>query len=136
MTATYIFDKVTEIKEKFKNFFNHKKKLAALKNFAQVAPFRHRNYLVLIEKCLDDGFLEDKDADYLGYLIGRYEVNYLDWSMKTRWLRAQLGIPLNKVTRPRPQQMTIFDFDKKKPAPAVPLEILAAQQNASYSRRV
>lgn len=137
MSTTYIFDKVKDITEKFKNYFQHRKKIRALKNYAQVAAFKDKRELNLIEGCLDKGFLSDKASDFLGELLDNYKINYLDWSFRTRWLKTQMremGKGVNAA--PKPIQTTIFDFDKVR-TPHVPLEVLAAQQaNGQMGRRV
>lgn len=130
-----IFDKVIELKEKFKSYYQHRKKLRALKNYSQVAPFMDQKKLVLIEGCLNEGFLTDAGTTFLGELLDNYKVNYLDWSYKTRWLKKtmrEMGKGVNRAA-PGPIQTTIFDYKMGK-LPEVPVEILA-NQPAAQTRR-
>jgi len=108
-----LFDKVSELSDKFKSLFIQKKKVASLENFSSVAPFEHKTYLTLIKRCMGDGFLGEKESDFLNYMLDRYEVNFLEWSHKTKWLKKEMAriaeenYKVNKV-----EQMT-FNFDKK-----------------------
>lgn len=112
MPSQYLFDKVSDLKDKLKNFFTHKKKLKALNTYSEVVPFQHRDYLKLIKKCMADGFLGDKEAEFLCYLLEKYELNYLDWSHKTKWLKEEMNRLERQYNKPRPVQGTFFDLDK------------------------
>lgn len=132
---TNIFDKVIELKEKFKSYYQHRKKLRALKNYSQVAPFMDQKKLTLIEGCLNEGFLIPSGAKFLDEILDGYKVNYLDWTYKTRWLKTtmrEMGKGVNNPN-PRPVQMSIFDYTKGK-LPDVPVEILG-NQPAAQARR-
>lgn len=137
MSTLYLFDKVFELKEKFKKFFTHKKKMQALDNYSSVVPFQHKDYLLLIKKCMNDGFLGEKEADFLTYMLEKYEVNFLDWSHKTRWLKGEMARLAAKYQEPQPVQTFMFDFDKlQQPMSAhVPFELLAQQQKQKMARR-
>jgi hypothetical protein len=130
-----IFDKVLELKEKFKSYYQHRKKLRALKNYSQVAPFMDQKKLVLIEGCLNEGFLTEAGTTFLGELLDNYKVNYLDWSYKTRWLKntmREMGKGVNRRA-PGPIQTTIFDYKMGK-LPEVTLEIMPTEQPAQARR--
>ena len=135
MSNTYLFDKVSELREKFSTLFKHKKKLKALENYSNAAPFQHKKYLHLIKTCMDDGFLQDKEADFLDHMLKKYEVNFLDWSHKTRWLKNEI----KKMASERVEethQYTFFDLNKKKEESySVPLELLANQHKHNASGR-
>lgn len=137
MSNTYLFDKIFELKEKFKNFFTHKKKMQALDNYSSVVPFQHKDYLLLIKKCMNDGFLGEKEADFLTYMLEKYEVNFLDWSHKTRWLKGEMTRLAGKYQEPQAIQPFLFDFEKlQKPIAAnVPFELLAQHQKQQIARR-
>lgn len=135
MSNTYLFDKVSELREKFSCLFKHKKKLKALQNYSNVAPFQHKKYLHLIKTCMDDGFLQDKEADFLDHMLKKYEVNFLDWSHKTRWLKNEMKRIANEQKR-EVDQYTFFDLNKKKEETySVPLEILANQHQQQMAGR-
>lgn len=134
MSATYIFGKVSDLKEKFKKFFVIKKKVRALENFSECAPFEHREYLHLIQKCVNDGFPGEKEADFLDYMLERYEVNFLDWFHRTPWLKAKMATMSQQNKKPPAEQM-FFGFMQPKPS-YVPVEILGAQTTTSQGRHV
>ena len=138
MKSNEIFSKIFDLKEKFKKFFSHKKKLQALDNYSSVAPFQHKDYLLLIKKCMADGFLGEKEADFLTYMLEKYEINFLDWSHKTRWLKEEMKKLSEQYERPRAIQPFLFDFDKSEHSVGanVPFEILAQQQKQLLARRV
>lgn len=143
MDTSYIFDRLHELKDKFKRFFTQRKKLQSLKNFSEATDFEHKPYLKLIDKCMQDGFLGQKEDDFLGYLLDRYEINFLDWSHKTRWLKGEirrlsLRKPKKEAPAPearRPEQMFLFDIDAvKNNRVHIPTEILV-QKGMPFRRR-
>jgi hypothetical protein len=80
----------TNIKQKFSDYIKHRKQLKALRNYAQVAKFEHRGYIDLLSKCLNEAFLDDKEADFLCHMVDKYAVNVLDWSYRTPWLKGEM----------------------------------------------
>lgn len=137
MTTTYLFDKVSELSEKFKNFFQHKKKLQALDNYSEVVPFQHKGYLTLIKRCMGDGFLGEKEAEFLCYMLDKYELNYLDWSHKTKWLKGEMNRLAANYAQPVPVAQTFFDFSQLTAATPsnVPFELLAQHQKQQREGR-
>lgn len=133
MITSYIFDKVQDLKDKFKRFFVQRKKLQSLKNFSEATDFEHKPYLKLIDKCMQDGFLGEKEDDFLGYLLDRYEINFLDWSHKTKWLKGEMKrLSSSKAKRAPapeaalPKQLFLFDIDAvRNQTPHVPTELLS-----------
>jgi hypothetical protein len=131
MKKEYFFEKITDLKTRFKSFFQHRKKIAALENFTENASFPHRNYLTLIKGCMTDGFLEDKEADFLDHMLNKYELNYLDWAHRTKWLKGQIAA--RQTFKPLATQV-FFDFDKKQSPVNVPIELLAAKTQQRGAR--
>jgi len=131
-----LFDKIGVLKEKFKDFFTHKKKFQALENYSTAVPFQHKDYLFLIKKCMADGFLGEKEAEFLCYMIEKYQVNFLDWSHKTKWLKGEIE-RLSSHYNP-PQQKPTFDYQNLSPKmdSAVPFELLAQHQKQQMARRM
>lgn len=129
MPSTYLFDKLPDLKEKFKNFFAHKKKMQALDNYSNCAPFQHKDYLLLIKKCMAHGFLGEKEAEFLCYMIEKYALNFLDWSHRTNWLKGEMvKLAANFPTQERKiTQLPLFDYDKMKVpnVAAMPFQLLA-----------
>lgn len=140
MRNTHLFDKVSELTEKFKHFFKHKKKLQALENYSEVVPFQHKDYLILIKRCMADGFLGDKEADFLCYMVDTYfsEKNFLDWTHRTKWLKGEINRLSACYQRPLAVQTEMFDWsklDEKQPS-NVPFELLAQHTKQQMARRV
>jgi hypothetical protein len=140
MATTYLFDKVSELKEKFRHFWHHRKKLQALENYSQVVPFQHKDYLILIKRCMSDGFLGEEEAKFLCYMTDKYfsEQNFLDWTHKTKWLKGEISRLADHYQEKEYKQMTFFDFDKLNSSMSsnVPFELLAKHQKQQVSRRV
>lgn len=138
MPMGMIFDTISDFTEKFKQFFQQRKKVAALSNLAEVGNFEHKNYLRLIKACMQDGFLGKHEADFLDYMLSNYELNYLDWSHKTKWLKRRMREMAEETGRKKerePIPQMFFDFDKKPSYPRVPTEVLATT-NAQPSARI
>lgn len=133
-----LFDKVLELKDRFKSFFSHKKKLQALENYSNCAPFQHKDYLTLIKRCMADGFLGEKEADFLCYMLEKYELNFLDWSHRTKWLKSEMQKLASHYQKDKPEQMTMLDCPEVRSSvnPYVPFEILAKHHKQQQSRRV
>lgn len=133
MSNTYLFERVGELKNKFFNLFQHKKKIRALENYSEVAPFHHKKYLHMIESCIDDGFLEDKETEFLDHMLQKYEVNYLDWAHKTRWLKQTME-DMAREHKPKIEQFQLPFRNVPMPAHQVPLELLMKQNQQGYRR--
>jgi hypothetical protein len=132
MTAAYLFEKATELKDKFKSLFQHKKKIAALENYSMAASFTHRNQLVLIKNCVNDGFLDEEETRFLEYMLKKYELNYLDWSHKTKWLKNQIR---NMAGRKPTENQFFFNWNKQpKQAVEIPLELVSAAKSQMEMR--
>jgi hypothetical protein len=135
MTASSIFDKALELKEKFRKFFSSKKKLKALMNYDAVVPMKHKTYLNLIKRCSDDGFLGEKEADFLSYMIDLYNIDYLDWSHKTKWLKGEIARLTRKDLERLPEQFDLFR-DEKKPVPVLSKTYIHTTQYQQHTRRI
>jgi hypothetical protein len=138
MSTTYLFDRIDDVKQKLKNFFFHRKKIRALENYSSCNDFHHKNYLTLIKRCMADGFLSEKEADFLSYMLQKYEVNFLDWSHRTKWLKSKMRDLASHYESKQPVQMTIFDFDKLNQKIRVPdsFNPLALPQQSRVGKRV
>jgi hypothetical protein len=137
MEKITIFDKVSLFKEKIFSFFQHRRKVTALENYSSCAPFQHRSHLSLLKKCLAQAFLDKEEATFLDHMLLKYQVNYLDWGFKTRWLRNEMSqrrqIAQERVRVPQ----FSFNFEKAATTPVqVPVEILATRNVSRPMRRV
>lgn len=90
MPFPHILHKTNLLKNKLKRFWVHKKKLRALENFCFLGMFRHHKYLELVRGCMEEGFLQEKEEEFLDYMLTKYELNYLDWAHRTRWLNKEM----------------------------------------------
>ena len=123
MVREDFFEKIGELKNKFFGLFQQHKKLKALENYSEgEGGFHHRNYLTLVKKCMNDGFLGDQEANFLDYMLSKYEVNYLDWHHRTRWVKSLIAS--KKSARPKEQQQ-LFGFYRPNQIPVnIPTHIL------------
>lgn len=124
MKMEYFFDKIGELKEKFKGFFQHRKKIKALENYSEVERFPHKNYLSLVKNCINDGFLEEQESAFLDHMLDKYEIKYLDWAHRTKWLKKEMAERRTKYPASTSQLQTFFNFEPKESKINVPLEIL------------
>lgn len=140
----------TNVQNKFRTFLMQRKQLKALRHYSQVSRFGHGGYLQLIQKCMDDSFLEEKEADFLCHLVDKYRLNVLDWSVRTPWLKTQMRSMAAKQQREAAvDQLQMFE-DKESlrrvpilapsrelPVPVaagkMPLELLVEREVRKYS---
>ncbi len=134
MNAKSLFNKIDEMKERFAGLFQHRKKLKALENFSLTNNFKHRNYLPLIKECMNQGFLQQEEADFLDHMLKKYELNYLDWSHRTKWLKGEIERLARESSKGRGVQMDMFE--KRERQYNVPMELLAASQANQKGRFV
>ena len=85
------FEKLGILKNKFMSLFQHEKKVKAIENFSEGQVFPHKDYLLLIKRCMSDGFLEEKESGFLDHMLSKYEINYLEWSHRTKWIKQQIA---------------------------------------------
>jgi hypothetical protein len=135
MSKSYFSLKLDQFKEKFYNFICHKKKVKALENLSSCRRFANWNYIQLLKQCLNAGFLEDEEEKFLDHMIQKNfkELEYLTWSHKTKWLKAQMA-DLSSRFVPAPKQEQIYmPFDRLDQAPAghMPLNVVIAAQGQS-----
>ncbi len=126
MKKENLFEKISELKTRFGHFFQHRKKITALENYSTAEKFPHKNYLTLVKSCMTEGFLGDQESQFLDYMLTKYEVNYLDWAHKTKWLKRE--IDSRRVFKPSAMQM-FFDLGRKETPINVPVEILAGKSS-------
>jgi hypothetical protein len=137
MTYLNLFDRVSDLKEKFKKFFTHKKKIKALENYSECVPFEHKDYLTLIKRCMNDGFLGEKESDFLTYMLEKYEINFLDWFHRTKWLKSEMQRLQGFYKKETPYQLNMFDMGplKNSSMANVPFEVLAEQHRKTMAMR-
>ena len=132
MKKEFLFDKLSELKDKFKGFFQHRKKIAALENYSSAGKFYHKNYLSLVKECMNEGFLEEQESSFLDHMLQRYELNYLDWAHRTKWLKNEIK---QKQAQQKPRIIQeFFNFDRKDTPVNVPISVLMAKTSQSVKR--
>lgn len=138
MSGETLFDRLEEFKEKLDNFVVHKKKLYALNNYSEVVPFQHKDYLILIKRCMADGFLGEREADFLCYMLEKYKLDFLEWSHRTPWLKKEMSrLAANYVTeKPAVATQTLFDFAKIAHEKAsLPFDLMAQKHKEFMLKR-
>lgn len=137
MKGEQIFEKMSELKEKFRDFFQQRKQMTALENHSCVQHFNSAEQEVfeVIKYCMKGSFLQDEDAEWISRKLNRLQINYLDWAHKTKWLKEQ--IETGKEKRKPVTAQSVFDFIAAQKLPVqVPTELLTSQNNSRMSARV
>jgi len=135
MNKISIFDKVSELKDSFKKVFQHKKKIKALENYSSSAKFSHADFLPLLKKCMEYGFVGQEESAFLEFLLNKYQVKYLDWCHKTQWLKQKME-EMQKESRPEKcVQLTLFDKQREHATPEIPLEVLSMSSKVAFSQK-
>lgn len=135
MKGEQIFEKISELKEKFREFFQQRKQMSALENYSQIQRFTDTEEEVFstIKYCMKGAFLEDEDADWISRKLNRLQINYLDWAHRTKWLKEQIAAA--QIQKPKILQ-TFFEFAPKQSNVFVPMELLASKTPKRYSARI
>lgn len=128
-----LFDNLSGLKEKFQHFYQHRKKITALENYSSTVKFHHKSYLALIKECMKEGFLGEEEMMFLEFMLKRYELNYLDWAHRTKWLKDILEQTRPK-SKPKAVQMLI-DFEKTRTPVYIPHELIARAQSNQVAQR-
>lgn len=65
---------------------------------------------------MSNGFLGDQEADFLNHMVDKYFVqyNFLDWTHKTQWLKAEMTRLNKESVKIKPRQTDMFDSPKFK----------------------
>jgi len=140
MTTKLLLDKASQIRKKFKEFLFHRKQVQALENYACVAPFRFKYKLELLKTCIEEGFLDDKEAEFLEHMIKKSEISVHDWSYKTKWLRTEMrrrSFNQEMRTDPKePRQYIMFpQAEEKQDKFNFPFNFLKAYGKRSATQR-
>lgn len=133
----YLFDKLDDFREKFKHLYVHKKKVLALENLSQAVEFKHNDYLILIKRCMRQGFLTQEENSFLVYLVGKYfsDKNFIDWTHRTPWLKQEIRRLSRENPKRTPVQQDMFNWSKmqeqaRSATPVMPLTPKPAQRYA------
>ena len=112
MLGEQIFERIADLKVKFKDFFQQRKQMTALQNHSLVKRFtaKEQDIFDTVKSCMKGSFLEDEDAEWITKKLDRMQINYLDWAHKTKWLKQTIQSEQPK-TGPEIYQ-SFFDFAK------------------------
>lgn len=70
----------------------NKKKIAALANFSEtLEKFEDWAPLEIIVRYFNRGFLDKEVQDFLDYLLKKNSVDYLDWCIRTPWVKEMIA---------------------------------------------
>lgn len=134
MTKSYFAMKYEELKEKFNNFFLHKKKVKALENYAEATDFPGKKYIRILKELLVDGFLDDKEEAFLNHQIEKCELDYLSWSHRTKWLKSEIRRLRMSADEADIKQL-YFPIDyNKQPIQNYPIELIASKASQKVAR--
>ena len=133
MRRTYLHLSAGEFKDRFSNALQHHKKIKALENFQLTKLFSHARMLQLIKECISTDFLESEEEKFLEHLLTKYEVDYLAWCHRTKWLKGEIQRKEKKIETKKaswtPEQFDLFDKNLKERYSRVPIDVLILQQN-------
>jgi hypothetical protein len=110
MLGEQIFERIADLKVKFRDFFQQRKQMTALQNHSMVKKFTDSEQEVfgVIKYCMKGSFLEDEDAEWITKKLDRMQINYLDWAHKTKWLKQTIQ---SEQPKKAPEiYQTFFDF--------------------------
>lgn len=134
----YLFDKLEDFREKFQHLYVHKKKVLALENLSQAVVIQHNDYLILIKRCMREGFLSAEENSFLVYLVAKYfsDKNFLDWTHRTPWLKQEMRRLSRANPKRTPMQQDLFNWNKMQDqqrtltTPLMPISAPVAQRQA------
>jgi hypothetical protein len=86
---------------------------------------------------MNDGFLGEKESDFLTYMLEKYEINFLDWFHRTKWLKSEMQRLQGFYKKETPYQLNMFDMGplKNSSMANVPFEVLAEQHRKTMAMR-
>jgi len=120
-----VLENIPQLQAMFDTFLQHRKKIKSLENFSCSHEFVHKNYLGLMKNCIRGGFLDDMESNFLDHMLKKYELNYLDWSHRTPWLKEQIfKLQVKAQDHKYKNGQIYFDFDKKQDHSNIPVHIL------------
>lgn len=127
MAKNYISMKLDEFKQKFKSFLLHKKKVKALENYAACHCNVKRGWVQLLRECLNCGFLEPKEEEFLDHMINKthLEIEYLTWCHRTKWLKSHMQELAGEMMQKNEQIMIDFSKLDRAPEGYMPLNMVA-----------
>ena len=128
-----------EYQKQFKRFFQHRKKIRALENFSATLPvkFQHKKMLAFAKEALNEGFLCESGHMFLEDVLKEFQLHYLTWARRTKWVKDKMGIKTSRRAKPQPRpviEQMLIDFEKKYTPVEYPRDLIAMQQHQSALR--
>lgn len=77
------------LRDQYRRFWVHKKKVRALENFAEANFFEGQKYIPILKEILSDGFLDEEEEKFLDHQIQKVQIDALTWAHKTSWVKAE-----------------------------------------------
>lgn len=103
--------KKDELKKKIDQHFQHTKMIKCLEKICDFQEYHHNEYVLLIKKCAENTWLDEKEAEFLVYLLDKYgkKEDYLFWAYQE--IQAPTNTEGKKRYRkqPNPNEL-VFDY--------------------------
>lgn len=129
---------IAEFKIKFFDFQRHRKKVKALDNLSTVEDFKFKSHLDLLKLCMKTDFLEKEEADFLDFMLMKYDIDWKYWYHKSPWLKKHLS--QRRVKRcedqERARRQLEFSFTRHAEAESrkIPLHMLTKTSSMELRR--
>ena len=139
----YIATKLTALKEKYFTYTDQRKKIKALDNISSCSEIPTMKspgkFIWIIKEILKEDTLDQKQADFLDHMLKLTQKDYLLWCYRTRYVKdemSRLAFEKQETQRAASIPQLIFNFEKKRPIPEIPVTVLMGNKNARTGKRV
>lgn len=98
---------IEDLKRKFLEDLQDKKKIQALQHLGEVRKFRQQSLLKVVADDYRCGFLDPEESQFLDYVLRKYSIDYLNWCHKTRGTKlemAQMKARIGRKTKQKSKQ--------------------------------
>lgn len=135
MSNLQTFHNLGQLQHKFNEFFKHRAKLRALMNYDEAVDYKNHRWITLIQECMKDGFLQDKESEFLDHILSKCEINFLDWNCRTKWVKRQIKKIRLQNTNPTPKNLDLFSWKNPAHEVYVPLNLLNQERSNRMEAR-
>jgi len=129
---------VKEFKDKFFDFRKHQKKVKALQNLSEVENFAYQHHLDLIKLCMEKDFLEKEEADFLDFMLLKYNIDWKYWYHKSPYLKRIMHKRrlhrLEEEERVKKQLEFSFTRHCERESKKIPIHLLNKTKTAELRR--
>ena len=95
---------VEDLKRKFLEDLQDKKRIQALQHLAEVRKFRQQSLLKVVADDYKNGFLDPEESQFLEYVVRKYSIDYLNWCHKTRGTKIEMAQMKARLARKTKQK--------------------------------